>query len=265
MKKYLLLFALLICSVQSFGQIQTPDGYIRKLYGNYQFIYDDSTGADTVAIYPGLGVLADTLYFQDGTKQYSGFSGGDFIGSTGDTISGANKKWRYNGGSEIKLITDALSAPCVSTYTTITEGNIVLRSCDGFYQYNLDISPDSIISDGTVFSMPNAQFTGDLSVSGTINGLYCQSDNTTLADDASITFTAGTYGWGEVYVFNSGAMVEWAEFIFNSDGTVTLKANSATVVNTDTDNKFCIYDAGSQFAIRNRLGGNRTVKYIIHH
>ena len=105
----------------------------------------------------------------------------------------------------------------------------------------------------------------DILMQGRINGLEYDSDSTVNADDASIVLTNGIYGWGEVYAFNAGAIDEWAEFIISSDGAVYLKSNSTDVVNTDTDNKLCIFDNGSGVTIRNRLGGVRTIKYIIHH
>lgn len=105
----------------------------------------------------------------------------------------------------------------------------------------------------------------DILMQGRINGLEYDSDSTVKADDGSIVLTNGIYGWGEVYAFNAGAIDEWAEFIISSDGTVYLKSNSTDVANTDTDNKLCIFDNGSGVTIRNRLGGARTIKYIIHH
>lgn len=99
----------------------------------------------------------------------------------------------------------------------------------------------------------------------TINNIKTGCDSTVKADDESIVLTNGISGWGEVYAFNAGVIDEWAEFIISSDGAVYLKSNSTDVVNTDTANKLCIFDNGSGVTIRNRLGGTRTIKYIIHH
>jgi hypothetical protein len=39
--------------------------------------------------------------------------------------------------------------------------------------------------------------------------------------------------------------------------------NTATVVSTDTDDKFCIFDNGTTVRVRNRLGDTKTVKYVM--
>ena len=97
------------------------------------------------------------------------------------------------------------------------------------------------------------------------NDVIMKTEALELINDASIILTNGISGWGEVYAFNAGAIDEWAEFIISSDGAVYLKSNSTDVVNTDTDNKLCIFDNGTGVTIRNRLGGTRIIKYIIHH
>jgi hypothetical protein len=78
-----------------------------------------------------------------------------------------------------------------------------------------------------------------------------------LDDDTEITYTTGVSGKGSLIV---GDAEEFADFIFAADGTVTLISNSANVVNTDTDTKFCVYDCGSGICIKNRLGSTKTVR-----
>lgn len=84
------------------------------------------------------------------------------------------------------------------------------------------------------------------------NSLIVHREMVSLADDAEITLATGVSGWGEAMI---GDNQEWARFRFTAAGVVTLlETSSIDVVNTDTDAKFCIYDAGSGIAIKNRLG-----------
>jgi hypothetical protein len=93
------------------------------------------------------------------------------------------------------------------------------------------------------------------------NGLDYYTKDTVLPDDASITVTQSMLGcFGTVYVYNNGAYVEYANFAVSSDYTPVLTSNSTNIVITDTDNKFCIFKSGNSLVIKNRLGGNRSVK-----
>jgi hypothetical protein len=94
------------------------------------------------------------------------------------------------------------------------------------------------------------------------SGLTTRFTSETVADDAEIVIATGVSGWGFAQI---GDNQEWGQFSFTADGTVTLVANSANTVNTDTDAKFCIYDAGSGIAIKNRLGSSLTVRFEIHY
>jgi hypothetical protein len=77
-----------------------------------------------------------------------------------------------------------------------------------------------------------------------------------LADDAEITLLTGRAGFGKV-IFGDSA--EYSDFYFTSVGVVTLVDNTANVVNTDTDTKYCVYDAGDGPSVKNRSGGALTV------
>lgn len=96
-----------------------------------------------------------------------------------------------------------------------------------------------------------------------INGTWkYQGVNTTvnLADDDEILIPTGKTGWGFAMI---GDAEEYGRFTFKADGTVTLLESSANTVSTDTDTKFCIYDAGAGIAIKNRLGAAKDVSYEI--
>ena len=231
---------------------------------------------------------SDTLLFGDESFITSANT---FVKVTGDTMNGtyllntgtfnmgAVTSLNMSGGTPSALI----SLNNTTTYSTkgvkITDEEIIMRSdWIGNSPLGLLLKNDTIILTGgyiggdvdtiTSSSMSADYYTFNidvLTIDGRINGIKYDSDSTVLADDASIILTNSISGWGEVYAFNAGAIDEWAEFIISSDGAVYLKSNSTDVVNTDTDNKLCIFDNGSGVTIRNRLGGSRTIKYIIHH
>lgn len=95
------------------------------------------------------------------------------------------------------------------------------------------------------------------------DSLNNQIEKSFVADDGEIVLATGVAGWGFVMI---GDMQEYAHFTFTSAGVVTLGSDaSANTVNTDTDAKFCIYDAGSGIAIKNRLGSNLIMAIDIHY
>lgn len=94
------------------------------------------------------------------------------------------------------------------------------------------------------------------------NNLITRAGSESVADDATITLPDATSGWGEVFV---GDNEERARFSWTTAGVVTLMENTANVVDSDTDTKFCIFDNGTGVVIRNRLGAVKTVKYIINY
>jgi len=96
----------------------------------------------------------------------------------------------------------------------------------------------------------------------TTNGLKQVRFSAPLADDAEILVQTGTAGWGFAVI---GDNQEYGQFTWTSAGVVTLVNNSANTVATDTDTKFCIYDAGSGIAIKNRLGSELTLRYELNY
>lgn len=296
MKKIALFVAALLIAVISFGQtVPVRAKTFQITYGSDS--YSINLNGDSILIDASDFIWfadkfgSDTLLFGDGTYMTTADA---YIKTTGDTITGNYRYW-LNGANDIKVgatstgqsfigsslygyigTTVYSSSPCIpgdlsshlyptklyftnTAYTTDLEQlRIVKGDCSDY---------------DTIYSEAGLEIrTGDLKINtttttftGRINNLMYTSDSTALIDDASVVLTNGIYGWGEVYVFNSGTIDEWAEFIISTDGTVYLKSNSTDVANTDTDNKLCIFDNGSGVTIRNRLGGVRTIKYIIHH
>ncbi len=91
--------------------------------------------------------------------------------------------------------------------------------------------------------------------------VYEHKAPTELADDASFDLPANSAGWCHVLV---GDAEEYAHFVWDSTEVVDLIYNSANVVTTDTDTKFCVFDGGGKVTVRNRLGGARKVTFDLH-
>ena len=72
--------------------------------------------------------------------------------------------------------------------------------------------------------------------------------------------TSGGFGFAQ-----AGDGEEYGLFSYTSAGVVTLISNSANTVATDTDTKFCIYDAGTVVWVKNRLGSAKNVLIMIHY
>lgn len=83
-----------------------------------------------------------------------------------------------------------------------------------------------------------------------------------VADDAQVALDTGKTGWGFAM---AGDNEQWIQFSFTAAGVVTVIANSALAVNTDTDGNLCVYDAGAGIAIKNRLGATKTIRYTVNY
>jgi hypothetical protein len=94
------------------------------------------------------------------------------------------------------------------------------------------------------------------------NGLTVYRTSEAVADEASIVLATGVSGWGFA---QAGDNEQWIHFCFTSAGVVTVIANSALAVNTDTDGNLCVYDAGAGIAIKNRLGASKTIRATIYY
>jgi len=85
---------------------------------------------------------------------------------------------------------------------------------------------------------------------------------TEIADEAEFDLPANSAGWGHVLV---GDAEEYAHFVWGSDEVVDLISNSANVVTTDTNTKFCIFDNTGKVSIKNRLGAAKKVMFDYHY
>lgn len=94
------------------------------------------------------------------------------------------------------------------------------------------------------------------------SGAKVYEDYIDISDETSIALPDATSGYGTVFV---GDNEEFARFRWTTAGVVTLDENTANVVITDTDTKFCILDNGTEVILKNRLGSNKNVRYEIHY
>jgi hypothetical protein len=93
-------------------------------------------------------------------------------------------------------------------------------------------------------------------------GLKTKEYNATVNDDATISLPANSIGWGTIMI---GDNQEFARFRWTAAAVVTLDESTANVITSDTDLNLCIFDGGTSVSIRNRLGANLVVRYVIHY
>jgi hypothetical protein len=93
-------------------------------------------------------------------------------------------------------------------------------------------------------------------------GLKTKEYNATVNDEATISLPANTIGWGTVM---AGDNQEFSRFRWTSAAVVTVDESTANVATTDLDTNLCIFDGGTSVSIRNRLGSNLTIRYVIHY
>jgi hypothetical protein len=92
-----------------------------------------------------------------------------------------------------------------------------------------------------------------------VNGTHEDRNQADIGDDGNYSLYVGK-GFGFVQV---GDNEEWALFSWSSDCTINLIQNSTNVVTTDTDEKFCILDAGDHVDFKNRLGSTKSVRWFL--
>jgi hypothetical protein len=92
-------------------------------------------------------------------------------------------------------------------------------------------------------------------------GLKTKEYNLTLNNGAKVNLPAGT-GWG---TFMIGDNQEYARIRWTAAAVVTLDEGTANVAIADTPAFFCLYDDGATVAIKNNLGVNLTLRYVIHY
>lgn len=81
-----------------------------------------------------------------------------------------------------------------------------------------------------------------------------------VADDGTFDLPDATAGMGMIS-FDEGA--EYAFFSFTDAAAVTLISNTANVVNTQTDGKYCIFDNGTAVRVENKIGSAKNIKCFV--
>jgi len=99
-------------------------------------------------------------------------------------------------------------------------------------------------------------------ICGGFSGLDNDFDAVSLENNDEIDLPSGVSGWGYVHVGNDE---EFARFTWSNDATVTLREATTNVIDMDVDTFLCIYDGGTNIKIKNRLGGSKTIRYLLYY
>ncbi len=196
------------------------------------------------------------------TKTFTPFQGADVASANDMTLGDGN-------------FFDITGTTTINTIATKGVGTFVVLQFDGILQ--LTHSADLVLP--TAANITTAA--GDIAVfyeyaAGDWRCMaYTRADGTPLvgggdssmseasvADDAQVALDTGKTGWGFAM---AGDNEQWIQFSFTAAGVVTVIANSALAVNTDTDGNLCVYDAGAGIAIKNRLGATKTIRYTVNY
>lgn len=131
-------------------------------------------------------------------------------------------------------------------------------------QNTATIDTNLIINKNGVYLTQNKTWSYLTADSATYNNGMAEKSRTVTSDSTAYNIVTAKYGSGWVYSFNAGKLDQWANFTFDSDGTINLITNSGDVANTNTANKLCIYPSGTTIIIRNNIG-SRVVQYTIRY
>lgn len=220
------------------------------------------------------GLAANDDFFASGKFENDGPAWFDGEVSFGTTVNhaGANV-WTGNHYLGLYYVNDDGAHISVNQQNGIGNNNLILTTAGNFqkdHDHDTDsVDPTFIIHSGTNPDTNNTQW-----VSSTHNrtdalykiGVGSKATNheapVSLADEASFSLPNASTGYG---TFLIGDSEEYAHIAWAADGTVTLIVNSANVVTTDTDTKFCIFDNGTSVSVKNRLGSAKEVMFDYHY
>jgi len=219
--------------------IKTLSGTESMTAINVRAFYDPGGASRIVQLPPEAEGVVEIINTADASES---LTVKDDTGTTTYAILG-----RYGGAQFVcNGTTWAANIPNYFAGDINVQGYIQLQ---GGAAYLTHISNNVVISGGQQYDFRPS--TG-IFLLGTLNKqLSHRIINEAVADEAEKTIATGVAGWGFAQI---GDGQEYAHFSFTAAGVVTLINNSANTVGTDTDAKFCIYDAGAGIAIKNRLG-----------
>lgn len=189
----------------------------------------------------------------------TGFSGpltGDVTGNcsgTAATVTGA---------------TQANITTCANLTTVGTIGTGVWQGTTVKANYLQQAAADLGAADVELnFSNSNGSYITNLTIDGsfigngiTIGGLITKESSESVADDGTITLATGVSG--ELSVWDGTNYGIW---FVKTDGTCILGPSQGLCDDADTDGCLCVYDGGSGAVIKNRTGGQTTVRYIYNY
>ena len=101
--------------------------------------------------------------------------------------------------------------------------------------------------------------------------IHFHESTVTIADESSIalpssTASNDTAGFGRVQMTDEfGSGMEFADFAWDENGSVTLLSNTTNVANSDSDGNMCIYGSGGVIYLKNRLGSSSRVLFDVHY
>lgn len=93
-------------------------------------------------------------------------------------------------------------------------------------------------------------------------GLKTKEENAILLDTTAISLPDSTTGWGTVMI---GDNQEFARFRWTAAAAVTVDESTPNVATSDLAGNLCLFDNGTSVSIRNRLGSNLRLRYVIHY
>lgn len=79
-------------------------------------------------------------------------------------------------------------------------------------------------------------------------------------DSVGYDIPGNTRGWG--FIVNGGGDIR-ALFSWNTSANVELEIKSGDIVNTDTTNRLCIFNNGTNVRVRNRLGSDQVISFWV--
>jgi hypothetical protein len=221
---------------------------------------DDLIVGDDAEIGDDLTVTGDSTFNGVATFAYGNVVNDNIAHSFG-TDTDAQFRW------SLPQTVDALLLGLSSTGHTFiitTKANITKN-----HDYSSQDNPTIFINSATNPDTNNTQYRGlshnttdSYDQIGKGSEVVFHSAPVSVADEASFTLPDASTGYG---FFLVGDAEEYAQITWASDGTVTLVSNSANVVTTDTDAKFCFIDGGTQVSVKNRLGAAKEVVFNYHY
>jgi hypothetical protein len=178
-------------------------------------------------------VLIDVMHRTDGTHLI-------------DLDGAQNKRYITFHGSKLTAKTNEF-------YLQNTAGNITKLKVTAKTDTTL-ISSDNVLKlDGTQL------YTNSEIIS---NGLNSFSRSLDLGDDREVLISKGKQGIGLV---QAGDDESFTQFRFSSTGKVTLFNKSENVSDQDIDANLCVYNNEAGISIKNRLGSQKKVNFVIHY